>query len=190
MDSQTATSTASGGNATVGGGFNNTASGVTATVVEDSTTSRTPTSPRLTELPNLAIAYQATVGGEGNIASGIGGGDQNVASGEMGPSEEGDSTAQRLMGPSGRRVNQAGGHNSFAAGSQAKIRDASQSGDPDGDEGTFAWADSTGADFNSTGPNQFLIRAAGGVGINTNSPTPGGLTVAQALSHSERPSAR
>ena len=27
--------------------------------------------------------------------------------------------------------------------------------------------------FTSTGPNQFLVRAAGGVGINTNAPSPG-----------------
>ena len=32
------------------------------------------------------------------------------------------------------------------------------------------WADSTGANFVSTGPNQFLIRAAGGVGIGTANP--------------------
>jgi hypothetical protein len=32
------------------------------------------------------------------------------------------------------------------------------------------WADSTGDEFWSTGPHQFLIRAAGGVGIGTNSP--------------------
>jgi hypothetical protein len=32
------------------------------------------------------------------------------------------------------------------------------------------WADSTNQNFTSTGQNQFLIRASGGVGINTNSP--------------------
>ena len=36
--------------------------------------------------------------------------------------------------------------------------------------GTFVWADSTDADFISTGTDQFLIRADGGVGINTASP--------------------
>jgi hypothetical protein len=36
--------------------------------------------------------------------------------------------------------------------------------------GDFVWADSQEADFVSTGPNQFLIRAAGGVGINTSNP--------------------
>jgi hypothetical protein len=40
-------------------------------------------------------------------------------------------------------------------------------------DGTFVWADRSagvGADFESTGPNQFLIRAAGGVGIGINQP--------------------
>jgi hypothetical protein len=38
--------------------------------------------------------------------------------------------------------------------------------------GTFAWADhSDGAHFTSSGPDQFLIRAVGGVGIGTNAPT-------------------
>ena len=37
-------------------------------------------------------------------------------------------------------------------------------------DNTFVWADSQDADFTSTGTNQFLIRASGGVGINTDSP--------------------
>jgi len=36
--------------------------------------------------------------------------------------------------------------------------------------GTFVWADSTFLDFASTAADQFLIRAAGGVGIGTNAP--------------------
>jgi hypothetical protein len=34
---------------------------------------------------------------------------------------------------------------------------------PSGDEGTFAWADSQAANFVSTGSNQFLVRASGGI---------------------------
>jgi hypothetical protein len=70
----------------------------------------------------------------------------------------------------GGASNTAGGDYSLAIGRRAKVRDAATSGDSNGDEGTFAWADSTNADFTSTGPNQFLIRANGGVGINTNQP--------------------
>jgi hypothetical protein len=37
--------------------------------------------------------------------------------------------------------------------------------------GAFVWADSQNARLDSTAPNQFLIRAAGGVGIDTATPT-------------------
>ena len=52
--------------------------------------------------------------------------------------------------------------NCFAAGYRAKANHT----------GSFVWADSQAADFTTTGANQFLIRAAGGVGINT-APAPG-----------------
>ncbi|HSU55625.1 MAG TPA: tail fiber domain-containing protein, partial [Candidatus Dormibacteraeota bacterium] len=48
----------------------------------------------------------------------------------------------------------------FAAGRRAKANHT----------GAFVWADSTDADFASTGNNQFLIRAAGGVGIGVTKP--------------------
>lgn len=38
-------------------------------------------------------------------------------------------------------------------------------------DGAFVWGDSTLATFASTGPNQFIVRASGGVGINTTAPT-------------------
>jgi hypothetical protein len=56
--------------------------------------------------------------------------------------------------------NLAFGYASFAAGDDAH---ATQSG-------TFVWSDAEGAIFSDTGPNQFLIRASGGVGIGTNAP--------------------
>jgi hypothetical protein len=37
------------------------------------------------------------------------------------------------------------------------------SGDANGDEGSFVWADATDTNFASTGPNQFLVRASGGL---------------------------
>jgi len=56
-------------------------------------------------------------------------------------------------------ANEASGTNSFAAGSYAVASNT----------GTFVWSDlSSTNDFVSSGANQFLIRAAGGVGINTN----------------------
>ncbi len=47
--------------------------------------------------------------------------------------------------------------------------------------GTFVWADNSSSSFDaveSTTNNQFLLRAAGGVGIGTTTPPPGGLNVA------------
>ena len=73
--------------------------------------------------------------------------------------------------------NIAGGDYSFAAGRRAKTRRYTESGDANGDEGSFVWADAQDADFVSTGPNQFLVRASGGVGINKSNPAAGTLDV-------------
>jgi hypothetical protein len=140
--------TASGSYSTVGGGWSNTASGIYTTVGGG--------------WSNTASNFAATVGGgNSNTASGnyaaIAGGHANIASGI------------RSMIPGGM-YNTAGGNYSFAAGRRAKVRDPNQAGDGDGDEGTFIWADSTDEDFTSTGPDQFLIRASGGVGIGTTTP--------------------
>jgi hypothetical protein len=113
--------------------------------------------------------YGTVSGGVANTAAGfgaaVGGGVVNTASG------------QDAIVPGGNSC-LAGGSYSFAVGRLARVRDAALTGDIDGDEGSFVWADSAFADFQTTGPNQFLIRAAGGVGINTASPSAGGLTVA------------
>ncbi|HUA64570.1 MAG TPA: hypothetical protein VME24_01905 [Alphaproteobacteria bacterium] len=64
--------------------------------------------------------------------------------------------------------NVAGGFESFAAGTMAQATNT----------GTFVWSDdSTTNSFGSTGTNQFLIRAAGGVGIGTNNPAAAALHV-------------
>jgi hypothetical protein len=56
--------------------------------------------------------------------------------------------------------NNAATNYAFAAGRRAKANH----------RGAFVWADSQAADFASTASNQFLIRASGGVGINTTTP--------------------
>ncbi|UCC29923.1 MAG: hypothetical protein JSU86_17190, partial [Phycisphaerales bacterium] len=148
--------TASMSDCTVGGGFNNSPSGFAATVGGGSSNSPSGT-------------HSTVGGGFSNNPSGgmstVGGGRYNSASGEY-------STVP------GGYDNDANGDYSFAAGRRAKVRSATQaSEDPEtcdqdcGDEGTFVWADSTDADFTSTGPNQFLIRASGGVGIGHDSPS-------------------
>ncbi|MHC4609462.1 MAG: hypothetical protein ACYS7M_03855, partial [Planctomycetota bacterium] len=90
-------------------------------------------------------------GGSGRMRAGshatVGGGHGNTASGQ----------AATVPGGEG---NSASGSYSFAAGRRANADH----------NGAFVWADSTDADFDSTASDQFLIRAAGGVGIGTDSP--------------------
>jgi len=163
--------TGSGDLSTVGGGFVNTASGWYATVGGGSY--------------NTAGGDNATVGGgDSNTASGadstVGGGASNTASGVDSTVSGGQSNTAKgyYSAVPGGSSNRAGGDFSFAAGNAAKVRDGDSgspyySGDANGDEGTFVWCDSGGNTSDrcrSTGPNQFLIRAAGGVGINTNDP--------------------
>ncbi len=139
---------ASAGSSTVGGGHHNVAGDAFATVAGG----------RI----NSASGAGSTVGGGlSNIASGT----DSAVSGGLGNVADG-----LLSTVPGGFHNSAGGRYSFAAGNRAKVRDANQAGDSDGDQGTFIWADSSSTDFTSTGPDQFLIRARGGVGIGTNAP--------------------
>jgi len=101
---------------------------------------------------NQASGVAATVsGGQGNRAMGtcsaVGGGDTNWASGLC------------SVIPGGSNVSVSGDY-AFAAGRQASAAHA----------GAFVWADSTDAPLVSTAADQFLVRASGGVGINTASP--------------------
>jgi hypothetical protein len=65
--------------------------------------------------------------------------------------------------------NQAGGDYSLAAGRKAVVRDAAASGDADGDQGSMLFADAQDLSMISSGPNQFAVRAAGGVFFGANS---------------------
>lgn len=116
---------------------------------------------------NTASGYAAAIaGGVNNIASGntaaIGGGFNNIASGFAATIAGGDNNTAsgHYAAIAGGNYNTASGPASFAAGFRAKANH----------HGTFVWADSTVGDFASTGDSQFLIRAHGGVGINTNDP--------------------
>jgi microcystin-dependent protein len=86
-------------------------------------------------------------GGSGSTASGrgsaVGGGENNTASGLF------------ATVPGGRN-NVASGENSFAVGRRARATHS----------GSVVFGDNSDADKNSSGDNQFLIQAAGGVGIN------------------------
>ena len=102
---------------------------------------------------NTNSLWSTIGGGLGNLidanATGatLGGGRQNGVSGTYGT----------VPGGYG---NFAQGRYSFAAGQQAQALH----------QGAFVWADSQNAPFSSTGNDQFLIRAAGGVSINMNNP--------------------
>lgn len=157
--------------ASVGGGQKNTASGIYASIAggQDNTASQ----------GNASVG-----GGGGNTASGpsatVGGGNQNTASANNSTISGGDfnvaSGASSTV--AGGFSNQAGGDNSFAAGHFAVVRDAVMAGNSTGDHGSFVWADDSSSfgTFTSTGPNQFLMRATGGVGINT-ATIPGGVLI-------------
>jgi len=157
--------------ATVGGGFTNTASGTYATAGGG--------------VANAAIGNTSTVGGGfGNTASGfmstVGGGQENTAGGltsTIGGGAINTASGSRSTVPGGV-LNLAGGDFSFAAGRRAKVRDSVGSSDANGDEGTFVWADATDADFQSTGPNQFLCRASRGTKFYSNADATIGVQVA------------
>ncbi len=121
-----------------------------------------------------AYSYTSVGGGERNIASGfaatVGGGDNNMASGygatvcggEVNIATESNATVcggenNTASGENatvaGGIGNTASGDNSFAAGYFAQAVN----------EGSFVWADDTGASFTSTAAEQFSVRAAGGV---------------------------
>jgi Chaperone of endosialidase len=113
---------------------------------------------------------EATVGGGfNNVAGGqydtISGGVNNNANGTAATVSGGEANLAdgNFATVSGGSFNEASGDFSFAAGQGAQATN----------NGAFVWADSqaspTGS-FTSTANNQFLIRAAGGVGINTASP--------------------
>jgi hypothetical protein len=153
---------AGSGFTTVGGGHGNDAAGDSSTVGGGTL--------------NQATGMNSTIcGGFNNHADGIesfvgGGGQLNSASGVQSVVAGGASNSASGQGSTvvGGFSNQAGGYVSFAGGSHAKVRDAVEAGAGSGDYGTFVWSDTTSGDqgFTSTGPNQFLVHAAGGVGIN------------------------
>ncbi|TAK37439.1 MAG: hypothetical protein EPO30_10755 [Lysobacteraceae bacterium] len=119
---------------------------------------------------NTAIAQGATIGGgtlnhANNISTTVSGGVFNIASGYASTVSGGygNFASGDYATIAGGYDNNSSGDYSFAAGWSAQANH----------DGTFVWADSTGApgtNFTSTAPNQFLIRASGGVGIGTASP--------------------
>jgi hypothetical protein len=126
---------------TIGGGFQNRAGD------NAGSTSDKPFATVGGGVNNTASAWESTVSGGGNntasgVESTVAGGADNIASGTL-------STVP------GGLLNTAAGSYSFAAGYRAKVNAAHT--------GTFVWADSVTADFNSAATNEFAVRATGGV---------------------------
>lgn len=138
---------------TVGGGYANEASASVSTVSGG--------------WGNTASGQRATIGGgwnnqASNHAATVAGGRDNKASGwtsTVGGGQDNEASGEGATVPGGTN-NRAHGDYTSAAGHRAKA-DWS---------GSWVWADSNDADFADTGPNQFLVRAAGGVGVNTAAP--------------------
>ncbi len=149
---------------TIGGGFQNAANGSTSWIGGG-------------ENNKAPGNHSVIAGGKQNVSSGgwsaIGGGQGNTASGTRSTISGGSSNV--ASGPNsmipGGASNAATKGYSFAAGYRAKANHS----------GTFVWADSASnngmPEFASTRANQFLIRASGGVGINTNVTSNNSLTV-------------
>lgn len=121
--------------------------------------------------PNVIGGYSGNSVAGGVIGASIGGGGQsdaiNRVTGSFGTVAGGSgNTAGGYAVVAGGNSNMASGSYSFAVGRRAKATHT----------GTFVWADSTDADFSSTGTNQFLIRA-GGVGVGTSNPGSHALSV-------------
>ena len=130
----------------VGGGSSNTASGSYATIGGGGGSTSNGD-------------YAVVSGGSSNVASGniaaIGGGLRNTAIGDHATIGGGSDNAASGLGATvpGGYNNNAAGYSSFAAGRRARANH----------QGTFVWGDSTDADINSGGANQFIVRANGGI---------------------------
>lgn len=141
--------------ATISGGFGNEASGQSIVIGGGAR--------------NIATANLTTIGGgqQNQALQGgdtVAGGDRNIANGgvaSVGGGGFNEATGSHATVPGGDS-NTASGDYSFAAGRYARAEH----------KGSFVWSDS-GDPLNSlasTGPDQFLIKASGGVGIGTNAP--------------------
>lgn len=158
-----AANSASGRFAVVGGGSSNRAGGPLAgsTVAEYAAV----LGGNLNQADGRA---SAVLGGESNVAAGdggfVGGGQSNDASGRNASAVGGQFNVA-----SGNESTVLGGRENFAAG---RVSLAAGEGAAAAHDGAFVWASGLPQFglFSSTGPNQFLIRAPGGVGINHNQP--------------------
>lgn len=112
---------------------------------------------------STALGYATWASGNFSTAMGNGSTANGISSTAMGYLSTAGGFAATALGHS----TTATGGQSLAAGYRAKALH----------NGSFVWADLHDADFVTTGTNQFLIRASGGVGINNNNPNGAALAV-------------
>lgn len=173
---------ATGGNSFAGGGGHNTASGIHSFVGGGGDNNATQLNSFVGGGSNntASSTNSFVAGGGNNIASGnssFASGSGAEASGEAsfaggGANNQANGVESFVAGGRGNEAggrgafvgagidNVADGQFSFAAGRRALAQH----------DGSFVWASGSWSNFNSTAQNQFLIRANGGVGINTNNP--------------------
>jgi hypothetical protein len=158
-----------GNHAAVLGGRGNVASGRLSTAMGAGTTASGSLSTTMgsessaTNNWSTAMGLRTLAGGEVSMAMGYDTKAMGFASTAMGSSTSATTNDATAMG----RLTLAGGSASTAMGYRARALHP----------GAFVWADQQEVDLNSTGANQFLIRASGGVGINTNNPNGAALAV-------------
>ena len=157
--------------ATVGGGVNNFATGIGALVGGGAgNTAYGQGSAVVGGYGNGTYANYASIGGGSNNTANaagdvIGGGFNNTvnaADATIGGGFGNTISAAGTYGTiPGGFSNLVAGFYGFAAGQDAEVLH----------NGSFVWADSSASlPFASSGPNQFLVRAVGGVGIGVNNP--------------------
>ncbi len=171
---------ATGAHSTIAGGLGNLASGVHSNIAGGSSNSATGDNSTVAGGEgNTALVNSTVGGGVSNFASGgaatiaggtnngagyiatVGGGTQNIAGGNLSTVAGGeDNWANGAYSTvAGGLSNRALGTGSFAAGQSAQALH----------DGAFVWSDGS-LPLASTAPNQFLVSAAGGVGIGTAAP--------------------
>ncbi|MFC1559818.1 hypothetical protein ACFL4F_01795, partial [Candidatus Margulisiibacteriota bacterium] len=135
-------------------------------------------------LASMALGYNARAMGPYSAAMGSGTsatGQNSFAVGNASSAEGVDSVAMGYKSTAGGssstalgRSSKAYGDYSFAVGLAASAEGTASAAmgkwSQAGHDNSFVWADSENAVFATTGTDQFLIRAAGGVGIGTNEP--------------------
>lgn len=172
----TGSETVASGVAATATGSRTTASGQFATAMGNGTTASENAATAMGDnatasaIASTALGASTTADGFAATATGVSTTASADASTAMGRSTAATRRAATAMGEEttasrfaatamGWRTTASGQH-STAMGHRARARHL----------GSFVWADGENVDFASSGDNQFLIRAAGGVGIGTNSP--------------------